>query len=82
MHVQLVSGLIPSGLATFFYEACSWKIFCFYDHSFPVILSHWYKKGSCQCLVRECAQVLVNHLRGLSMLGKVWLGEMTGSTWT
>ena len=38
---------------------------------------HRFKKHCCQCLAKECAQVLVNGLEDLASLGKVWLGKPT-----
>ena len=34
-----------------------------------------FKKGSCLFLLKECAQVLVKHLRGVSL--ELWLGKLT-----
>ena len=47
----------PPGPATFF----SWRLIMkYFLRSFSPVC--WFKKGNCQCLAKECAQVLANRL--------------------
>ena len=54
-----------------------------WKHSFVEILKyfpfHRFKKGSCQFLVKECAQlsILVNHLEDRACPLNMWLGKLT-----
>ena len=52
---QEVAGSTPARSATFFQADWSWNIFLWSFSPF-----HWFKKGSCQFLVKEYAQVLLN----------------------
>ena len=47
------------------------------DESYIFFPFYWFRKDSCQFLVKECAQVLVNHLEDYACLVKVWLGKLT-----
>ena len=53
------------------------------DHEiFPTVIFSLFPdlKGSCQFLVKVCAQVLVNGLEDLACRGKVWLYKWTSPT--
>ena len=52
-----VGGSIPTGSKNIF----SWRLIMkYFLRSFPPF--HWFKKDSCQFLMKECSQILVNHL--------------------
>ena len=54
---QKVAGLVPAGSG----NTLSWRWFMkYFLWSFSPF--HCFKKGSCQCLAKECAQVLVNRI--------------------
>ena len=70
-----VGSSIPARFGNIF----SWRLIMTY---FLRSFSHfrYFKKGSCQFLTKECAQVLVNHLENEVWPGNVWLGKLIGST--
>ena len=70
---QEVAGSIPARSG----NMLSWRLIMKY-FLWSFSLFRWFKKGICQFLAKECAQILVNHLEDLrDSLEKVWLGKLT-----
>ena len=54
---QMITGSIPTGSG----NIVSWRLVMKYSQ-LSFFHLRWFKKGSCQFLVKECVQVLVNCL--------------------